>query len=338
MSVQESSLIIEDQNTSPERNVLVEYLRRWGGSAANAVLDLQCKMFTTPEVQGLISYRNESKCIVTYGDPVCDPKDIPILTIAFHQYCKQLGKEVVYIGTSKAFMQWAMQHTCSTAIEFGAELFINPQDNQINRKGSNGLLLRGKMRQAERAGVLIKEFNGNDINIQKQIEQVAQEWLAARKGPQVYIAEINLFDDRFGKRWLYATQNDKIIGLVMLSLMVEHKGWLLDRLLTSNAPNGTSELLAATALDILENEGCQYVTFGPTPLPQLGTVEGLGTISEWIARKGYLLAYYFLNLSGRRKFWEKYHPQGQPCYLLFSRKGIGLKELSGLIEALNISL
>lgn len=337
MIVQEDSLSIDTQTASLDRNLLVEYLRRWGGSAANAVLDPCNKIFTTPGIEGVICYRDGTRCIITYGDPVCAPKDIPNLTTAFHRYCADLAKDIVYIGTLKSFTQWALNNICGTSIEFGVELTINPQQDPKKYEGSNGQLLRGKVRHALREGVTVQEFKGDDAILEKQIEDVATAWLAGRKGPQVYIADVNLFDDRYGKRWLYATMKGKVVGVVMLSLLKEHKGWLIDRLITNQAPNGTSELLVTTALDILRAEGCEFVTFGPSPAPKLGEIKGLGNTSTWLARKGYGLAYRFLNLAGRHKFWEKYHPQSEPCYLMFSRKGLGLSEISGLIHALNIS-
>lgn len=335
MAVQESSLVIE--NPSPlTRNVLIEYLRRWGGSTTDALLDPGCKIFTTSGIEGLIGYRDETKCVVSYGDPVCASKDIPLLTTAFHRYCTQLGKDIIYVATSKSFTHWALENLGGASIEFGAELTINPQNDPQMRTGSNAQMLRGKVRHAERTGVIIHEYDGENPAIEKHIEEIAMAWLAARKGPQVYIAHVNLFDDRVGKRWLYATMQNRIVGVVMLHQLKEHKGWLLNRLMTSHAPSGTSELLVISALNILKEEGCEFASFGIAPSAELNEIVALGKLAALLARKVYRLAYRFLKLEGQRKFWEKYHPQEEPCYLLFSKKGLGMKELSSLMHALNI--
>lgn len=338
MTIQENSLLTENQPICMERNLQLEYLRRWGGSATNSILDPTTKIFTTPGVEGLIGYREQSRCALAYGDPVCASKDIPALTTAFHQFCAQTGKDIVYIAARKPFTSWARDNNlCGTSIEFGVELTINPQNDPRKQTGSNAQLLRGKTQQAARSGITVHEYLENNLILEKQIEEVAAAWLAGRKGPQVYIGNVNIFDDRYGKRWLYATLNGTVVGFVMLNLLKARGGWFLDKLITNQAPNGTSELLVTSAMDLLREEGCEFITFGPAPLAELGEITGLGTTSTWLARKGYQITYRILSLAGRRKFWEKYNPQSEPCYLLFSRKGLGIRELIGLGQSLNIS-
>lgn len=336
MVMQESSLI-EGRSISAERNILVEYVRRWGGPTSDAVLDPACKIFMAPGIEGLIGYRDEPGCIVAYGDPVCAFKDIPALTSAFHRYCAQIKKEIVYIATLKSFTKWALENICSTSIEFGVELTISPQNDPKKRVGPYAQLVRRKVRRAQQIGTIVQEYKGGDEALEKQFEELAISWLAARKGPQVYIAHVNLFDDRLGKRWLYATTQSKVVGIIVLNRLEEQNGWLLNKLMIANdALHGTPEMLVTSALDILREEGCKFATFGIAPSFELGEINGMGKISTFLARQIYRCAYRFLSLQGLRKFWEKYHPQGEPCYLLFSRKAVGWKELSGLMQALNI--
>ncbi|MBA3817157.1 MAG: DUF2156 domain-containing protein [Parachlamydiaceae bacterium] len=338
MVIQENSYLVKDQPIATERDLHIEFIWRWGGSATNSILDPTTKIFTTPGVEGLIGYKDDAKCAVVYGDPVCASKDLSALSTAFHRYCTQLGKDIVYIATSKPFTCWAIDNNiCGTSIEFGVELRINPQGDPRKLAGSSAHVLRSKVHQAERAGVTVHEYNGKEITLEKQIEEVAAAWLAGRKGPQVYIGNVNVFDDRVGKRWLYATLHGKIVGFVMLNQLKEHGGWFLDKLITNQAPNGTSELLVISAIDLLQGEGCQFLAFGLAPIAELGEIKGLGKFSTWLARKVYLISYRILNLAGRRKFWEKYHPECEPCYLLFSRKGLGISELIAIRQALNIS-
>src|SRR5262245_50974937 len=83
----ESSVIPFTQRNN-ERLQIVEFVRRWGGLATDALLDPQCQYFRTPEIDGFIGYRIECGCAVVFGDPVCAPDDTFQLARAFHKFCQ----------------------------------------------------------------------------------------------------------------------------------------------------------------------------------------------------------------------------------------------------------
>lgn len=320
-----------------ERQHIVNQVRRWGGSACDAVLDPACKIFSVESVEGIIGYREEPGCILVYGDPICPQSNLAALAHTFHQFCQKKNQNVIYIAATTTFMQWAMDNICNSNVEFGEELFIDPHDDPRERSGDNGSLVRRKVRHAMKEGTSVSEYVTNNPMLEQAIESVASSWLKSRQGPQIHTSNVHLFADCLGKRWFYAHQDEKIVGVLTLNQLQAQEGWLLNHVITtSDAPHGTPEILVVSALEAVRKEACHFVTFGPVPKKRLGQVVGFGKLSAWLARKGFDVASWHFHLEGRKKFWEKYHPQSLPLFILFSQPSIGLKEIKALKNALHV--
>jgi lysylphosphatidylglycerol synthetase-like protein (DUF2156 family) len=145
-----------------------------------------------------------------------------------------------------------------------------------------------------------------------------------------------VFEDRLGKRWFYAQKDTQIVGILILSQLQSTNGWLLNNvLITKDAPNGISELLVISMLQILSKEDCQSVTAGPVPAFQLGEINGLNCFSAKLARGIYKIAKHIFHLSGREAFWKKFQPETLPSYLLFPDRNLSYTSIKSLLKALN---
>lgn len=325
--------------TQAERDRIVKIIRQWGGLTTDALLDPRCTFFSLPGIEGLIGYRTVSRCAVVFGNPVCAPADVPLLAQAFHQFCHEQNLHTVYLMASEPFLKWAIPNICKAAVQFGEELYLNPQQDPRKKQGTHASLVRRKVKHAIKEGATAKEHLLNDPQIEMEMESAVLAWLQSRRGPQVHISNVHLFEDCFGKRWFYAQKEGKIVGILVLNQIRSSNGWLLNHLIiTPNAPHGTPELLVIAAIEALGSEGCNYLTFGAAPENQLGKIIGLTKISAWMTRLIYGLSYRFFHLSGHKMFWGKFQPTSQPSYLLFSRPKIGLQEIRALMETMNVSL
>jgi len=338
--MEESNEISLPQGATPEiprceRERIVDMVRTWGGCTTDAVLDPAMKTFEVTGIEGFIAYRNVKGCAIVYGDPICRSQDKAELALAFHRFSQQQDFVVVYIATSQEFARWSLGKISQAILEFGQELLFDPSSDPRKKTGPHAQLVRRKTRQAAKEGVTIHEYGGNDAEVEKAMEQVGEEWLKSRTGHQIHISDVYLFNDRLGKRWIYAKKGEKIIGAITLNRLIAHDGWLLNHLMiTPDAPNGTSELLIVSAFEILEKEDCHLVTVGMVTTNELGEIQGFGKISTGLARWGFRMAKKIANLDGLYTFWGKYDPQGRPAYLIFSRNKIGLREFFGLKSAL----
>ena len=224
-------------------------------------------------------------------------------------------------------------------IEFGEKYLLNPLINPINRTGSNPKLVRKKVKHARKEGAMVQEYCGDDPAIEKAIEEVATTWQKVRQGPQVYLADFTLFKDRIGKRWFYAKQGEKIVGILVLNELQSLNGWLLNNVtITKDAPSGISELLVISTLQALEKENCQSVIIGPVPRKQLGKISGLGRFSETIIKWTYKFAKKVFNLGGHDVFWGKFQPTIYSSFLLFPENNLSISSVRALLKALNVNI
>lgn len=322
-----------------DRIRLVDKVRRLGGATSDAVLDSATQIFTLPNIEGLIGYRIESSHAIVYGDPICSSQEREILVPAFHAYCHRNGWEVIYIAASEPFAKWAINHACKALIEFGDEIILDPHNDPRDGTGVYASLVRRKVRHAIKEEVKVVEYDTPDTSLEQAIEQVGESWLKARRGLQTHISHVRLFDDRPGKRWFYAKHGNEVVGVVVLNKLESRQGWLINHLMhTPTAPHGTPEYLLIAALEALKNEGCRYVTCGSSPSADLGEIIGLSSLSACLTRVIYHISKLMFKLGGKKKFWEKFNPQKQPSYLLFSHAGVGLKGMIALMRAVNLSM
>lgn len=320
-------------NAEP-RNKLAQLVNTYGGSASVALLDPNCQLFTIPEVDGVIGYRSIKGCAVVFGDPVCSLYDMPKLSQAFHTQSNH--SSVIYVTASEAFSTWALNCVCKGKIETEEELVLNPQNDPTI--GPDAHQLRKKLNRAREAHITVEEYLGHNPKLEEALKGVVANWLDGRSGPQIFMAKVDLTFD-LGKRWFFARSEGKLWGTLILHKMDARKGWLIHMvMLEPNAPQGTSETLVVEALKTLANEGCTFATFGATPKKEVGEVDGLKPFSAYVGRKGFNLSKRFFDLDNRRKYWEKYKPQSEKCYILFSKNSIGWREVVGILRAFNVSL
>lgn len=320
------------------RDVIVEWVHRWGGhTVIESLIDPTCSIFTIPHLEGFVGYRANRGCAVVFGDPVCAPADREHLVNAFHSFCEEDKKNVLYLVASKEFA-YTMQETQGSAlVPFGEELFLDPRQDPKNLSGKRGISLRGKLRHAQKNGLSVSEYLGAIPEIEQKIQDVASAWLQHRSGPQIYISPLRLFSERFGKRWFYVHQDGRLFGGLALNYL-SNGGWSLDRVMTvPDAPQGTSELLVVSVMETIAQEGCHFLTVGAINGDRLDYLSGFGKMTTFMTQKIYNGAIKFFNLQGKRKFWEKFYPQSTPAFLVFKKPHIGFYELSGLMRALNVS-
>ena len=321
----------------PQTTQIAEYVKCWGGAASITFLDSVYQFFSDPSIDGIIGYREAYNCAVVMGDPLTTEENKIPLAKAFKEFCKQKKLSIIYVTASASFAKQAYSFVSQALIEVVDELILDPQNDP--KIGSKGRLLRGKVSQGIRFGLTAHEYTSYNEQIEEELEEVGKSWVKNREGPQIYLSPVNLFSSRIGKRHIYAKYQNKIIGVILLHQIQASRGWLLQLLLTTpDAPNGTSEFLVSSVIDILKKEGCQYLSFGSAQKTEMGLIKGLNKASSLLARFGYKAAKKIFPLDGRRKYWEKFSPLRAPSYVLFEKSYISFKEIGAIMKALNVKI
>lgn len=320
-----------------KRPQILELIRQWGDINTDGILDPSCRIFAIPDIEGFIGYKMESSNAVAFGDPVCAPEDKPILAQEFQNFCESQKLGTVYTLVSQEFADWAINNLSATSIEFGDKFVLDPQNHLLNNTGSKSGLIRKKVKHAVKEGIIVKEYLQEEPRIEEGIMEVVRSWLQKRRGPQVYLCQVNLFKDRMGKRYFYAEREGKIIGLLMLNAIQAKNGWLLNNLMIAKStPNGLSELLVMTALETIAAENCSYVVVGPLVGHQLGRITGIGQMKENLIRWVFKLLKYVFSLDGQTTFWKKFEHNIEGCYLIFPKNNFGFTSLKALLQAFHV--
>ena len=163
--------MIENSDLKVGKNLIEQWVHQWGCSVSEAVLEPAFSYFHVPNIDGFIGYRVESGCAVTVGDPVCSPKEVPALALAFHQYCRNQNLDVIYMIVSERFAKWAIKNQCSVLIENGEELILNPQVDC--KEGHRANRLRNKISHAVKEGIEIHEYFPLQEKLEHSIEHAA---------------------------------------------------------------------------------------------------------------------------------------------------------------------
>jgi lysylphosphatidylglycerol synthetase-like protein (DUF2156 family) len=311
----------------------------YGGPVSGGLLDPRYKLYRTPGIDGVVGYRRGWGCAVVIGDPVCAPNDTVGLAESFRKFNRARGSRTVYAAASEGFARTAAARGFA-AVEFGEELIVDPRRDP--KAGPHGRELRKKVIHAMREGVRVREYRDDerDTALERAMDQVAAAWLGARRGPQIYIARVRLFDHRSARRWFYATVGQHVVGVLAMLRMGARDGYLLEHLVAApGAPSGTTELVATGGLAALGAEGCGFATFGPAPAGRLGAVQNLGAASEAVARLVFDSAARVFHLDARGHYRRKFQvARSEPVFLLFDPPRIGPREALGVLGAFNASI
>lgn len=321
----------------PEQ-LIAQYIEKWGNADSIALLDPRFLIFNVPHIEGIIGYRREAGCAVVMADPLCSPEHIPALVEAFYDYAKQEFKSIIYTLASEKFAQWALTSVGKSAISIGHELVVDPSIDVLSSNGATIRKLRNKYNYAQRAGLIFKEYTGNDQALEAAMEECTQQWLKGRKGVQMYHSDIDMFKYRQNKRWFYIEQQEKIIALAILNRINAHKGWVLNRLIVlQDTPYGTSEFLMLSVLAMLRSENCTFLSTGTIPDKSLENMYGLNSLWRMMVMLGFKIAQKFFDLGGRQRYWEKFKPQRFSSFFVFDTTTLGVSHALAIMRAFNIS-
>lgn len=315
-------------------------VRTYGRSVSTALFDPQMQMFALPWLEGAIGYRLSWGCAVAMGDPVCPESHRDALVEAFRGWCRAQGKDTIHAVVSDGFAAWLRERGAAT-VEFGYENVLDPRHDPL--PGHAQQRLRGKVHQAERAGVEVRErdrAHGRDDATDRAMLETVAAWRGARHGPQIHLGDVRLFAAAPHRRWFCAWQGKELVGLLLTTRLEAMGGYVFNQLMQRpDAPPGTTELLGVRTLQILGREGCGYATFGAMAAPSLGRIEHLSPLSSRITRSVFDVAARLFHLDDREMYRHKYPVVAKPAlHLAFDPPRIGAAHVLALMRVFNASL
>ncbi len=231
-----------------------------------------------------VGYVDTGQAWVVAGAPIAAPARIASVASRFLEAARAERRRASFFGTEERFTSAVPFQ----ALRIGEQPVWDPRSWTEALRSSSSL--REQIRRARAKGVRVRgllpgELGASDSLTRIALEGLVQRWLGrpAPLPPMRFLVQLEPFaipDDK--RRWV-AERDGEPAGLLVAVPVYQRQGWLFENLLRDkDTPNGTTELLVATAMDAVGDEGCSYVTLGLVPLS--GPVGALLRAARFLGR------------------------------------------------------
>ncbi len=245
--------------------------------AAYLTIEEDKTLFFGEKVDGVIPYGVVQNVIVMNGDPVCAPKDFPVLLEEFKQFCHKTAHKLFILNATDMFIDEYKKQGFGY-VKCGEEARFYLQDYEIS--GKKGQKMRMNINHAKKAGVTVEEYKiqeKKDLAIEAELNRISEEWLEGKKTSllQFVLGTVGL-ENPMDKRYFYARNKDgKIVAFVVFVPFMGLSGYMADVTRHGkDAPGGVMEYIIYEAFQAFKEEGIKYGSLGIAPLAGLDEKSG----------------------------------------------------------------
>jgi ergosteryl-3beta-O-L-aspartate synthase len=209
-------------------------------------VDPAWKVWRDENTGAAVGYVPVNGYAVTFGNPLCEVKQIPQVVNAYLKFLEHEKLKPVWACIDKYTEEYLADELSWSALIAVAEERINPAESDP----SSDKNVRRKIHRAEREGVKIHEVDKWEDGLKENIEQRCKDWAENRKGTQIHLTGVRPFDDMEHRKYFYATDKDqKICALVVIAQLSVSKGFQIKWALEfPGAPLGAIEVSYANKL------------------------------------------------------------------------------------------
>lgn len=250
----------------------VELLRRRADhSSAFLALNQGTLHYRAPAIDGIVAFRPAGRRhVLQLCGPFAAPGDRLPLLLSFLGWAHGQSRRVTAVQLTRADAQQYAENGF-VANQLGASYSVDLA--RFTLRGTKFYKLRNKISRATRGGVTVHELLPADLAkpaVQAELASIDARWLRA-KGR--HVKELTFMIGELGgrgasyRRVFVARAGDVAIAYVTYSpCFGARPGWLYD--LTRRLPDsppGTVEIVFATVVAKLQEEGCRWLHLGLTP-------------------------------------------------------------------------
>jgi phosphatidylglycerol lysyltransferase len=172
----------------------------------------------------------------------------------------------------------------------------------------------------------------------RDLHDILKKWLSTRGLPPLhFLVEPDTLDRLIDRRIFAASTGASTVAFAVLSPIPARNGWLVEQFpRLHEAPNGTIELLLASAVRAIAESGATYVTLGLAPLARRDQVTS--TEESWWIRSTLRFAAMhgkrFYNFRGLESFKSRFRPYlWEPVYAIENSPRFSIKALIAIAGA-----
>lgn len=180
-----------------------QLIAAYGDATNTSWLDPFWTVWRDSKTGAAVGYVQENKFAVTFGDPLCDPKQMAQVVRSYLHYIQDEKKlKPIWACVNQACERVLAHELGWSAVSAIAEERFNPTEVEPEKNDKN---VRRKVHRAEREGVKIIEVDGEvDSHTQELINKRLEDWESHRKGAQVHLTGLRPFDDQKHRKYFYA--------------------------------------------------------------------------------------------------------------------------------------
>ena len=273
---------------------------------------------------------------VVAGAPVCANDRLPNVVREFERDSLDAGDDVCYFGAEARLESAIAASKSHSKALLGAQPAWDPAHfDPLIRSHSS---LRAQLNRAKNKGVRVVEYTPQQAMSSDDLQDILEKWLSTRGLPPLhFLVEPDTLDRLIDRRIFVARSHESTVAFAVLSPIPARNGWLVEQFpRVQAAPNGTIELLLATAVRALAESGATYVTLGLAPLARREQVTSKDE-SWWLRSTLRFAAMHgkrFYNFRGLESFKSKFRPDSwEPVYAIESSPRFSMKALIAIAGA-----
>jgi ergosteryl-3beta-O-L-aspartate synthase len=317
-----------------EYQPLEKLIANYGDASNTSWLEPRTKLWRDQYTGAAIGYVPQDGYAIIVGDPLCHTNQYTKTIAGFLRFLKKetdlkplwllLGREAEEVLAER--FNW---RTFSVA----SEQRVNPTNNPAAHDSE----IQRKTRHAEKEGIKIVDIpNGKEVptDIQERIDLRVKDWLANRKGKQVHLTNVRLWQDMEHRSYHYCLdKSGEIVALVVLAMLSAEHGWQVKWSLDfPNAPSGAIEYLVMHVLKSLASAGVTTCTFGAGAAQSFTVGHHMKGAKVKVLSKAYSTIVHELKLTNKSEFREKLGAQDDPIFIGYPAHGMGPMAVKSILS------
>ncbi|KAI0337629.1 aspartyl-tRNA synthetase, cytoplasmic [Trametopsis cervina] len=316
----------------PLENLIAKY----GDATNTSWVDPAWTVWRDDVTGAAVGYMPQGHFAVTFGNPLCEPNQIPRVVKQYLAYLAQpsINLRPIWCCIDKVTERYLSEELGWSAVVAVAEERVNPMEVDPVAEDKT---VRRKVHRAERDGVKLHEVSGEpEPELIKNIEERCKEWAENRKGTQIHLTGVRPFDDMQHRRYFYATDKDgKICAMVVLAQLAPIHGFQIKWALEfPDAPLGAIEYILSWVIKKLGDAGVRSATFGAGAAARVEAGDNVGGFRFKFLEKTYNGLSSTFHLGTKGDFRGKFGIEQDPLFIAYPKGSLGIRGVEAIMAAL----
>lgn len=313
------------------RQIVLEY--GWNATSYQ-ILNPGFELWFSTVHRAVIGYSRGRGVLLVAGAPTCALDALASVCDEFESFARQEQRRVCYVCAESRLKAIFARSSIHSIIGLGSQPSWDPRTwpEIIQHRAS----LRAQVNRARNKGVDIGALSTAQARTSADLRRVLKVWLDSRRLPPLhFLVEPNVLDGVLTDRIILVAQKlGTPVAFLVASPIRARDGYLVELLArSSEAPNGSSELLINAAMKRFAEEGCRYATLGLVALAHAADKE-IRTNPAWIRALMHFArahANRFYNFQGLEQFRVKMYPdKWEPIYAISNEPTFSARTLYAL--------